>query len=77
MENFDVIVVGGGPAGLSAAISAAKAGMKTVVIERGDYPGTKNVMGGVLYTKATEAVVPEFWKDAPLERPVIEQRYGF
>ncbi|MEA4900527.1 FAD-dependent oxidoreductase [Desulfitobacterium sp.] len=76
MENFDVIVVGGGPAGLSAAISAAKAGMKTVVIERGDYPGTKNVMGGVLYTQATAEVVPEFWKEAPLERPVIEQRYG-
>lgn len=77
MENFDVIVVGGGPAGLSAAISAARAGMKTVVIERGDYPGTKNVMGGVLYTRATEAVIPEFWKEAPLERPVIEQRYAF
>ncbi len=77
MENFDVIVVGGGPAGLSAALSAAKAGMKTVVIERGDYPGTKNVMGGVLYTKATDLVVPEFWKEAPLERPVIEQRYAF
>ncbi len=74
MENFDVIVVGGGPAGLSAAISAAKAGMKTVVIERGDYPGTKNVMGGILYTKATEDVIPEFWKEAPLERPIIEQR---
>lgn len=76
MENFDVIVVGGGPAGLSAAISAAKAGMKTVVIERGDYPGTKNVMGGILYTQATAAVIPEFWKEAPLERPIIEQRYG-
>jgi electron transfer flavoprotein-quinone oxidoreductase len=74
MENFDVIIVGGGPAGLSAAISAAKAGMKTVVIERGDYPGTKNVMGGILYTKATDMVVPEFWKEAPLERPIIEQR---
>lgn len=74
MENFDVIVVGGGPAGLSAAISAARAGMKTVVIERGDYPGTKNVMGGILYTKATDMVVPEFWKEAPLERPIIEQR---
>ncbi|AET68752.1 flavin-dependent dehydrogenase [Desulfosporosinus orientis DSM 765] len=74
MENFDVIIIGGGPAGLSAAISAAKAGMKTVVIERGDYPGTKNVMGGILYTKATEMVVPEFWKEAPLERPIIEQR---
>ncbi|SPF50073.1 electron-transferring flavoprotein, subunit FixC [Candidatus Desulfosporosinus infrequens] len=74
MENFDVIIVGGGPAGLSAAISAAKAGMKTVVIERGDYPGTKNVMGGILYTKATDMVVPEFWKEAPLERPIVEQR---
>ncbi|MDR3601185.1 MAG: FAD-dependent oxidoreductase [Desulfosporosinus sp.] len=74
MENFDVIIVGGGPAGLSAAISAANAGMKTVVIERGDYPGTKNVMGGILYTKATDMVVPEFWKEAPLERPIIEQR---
>ena len=74
MENFDVIIVGGGPAGLSAAISAANAGMKTVVIERGDYPGTKNVMGGILYTKATSMIVPEFWKEAPLERPIIEQR---
>jgi len=74
MENFDVIVIGGGPAGLSAALSAAKAGMKTVVIERGDYPGTKNVMGGILYTKATDIIVPEFWKEAPLERPIIEQR---
>ncbi|HBW34713.1 MAG TPA: FAD-dependent oxidoreductase, partial [Desulfosporosinus sp.] len=74
MENFDVIVVGGGPAGLSAALSAAQAGMKTVVIERGDYPGTKNVMGGILYTKATSQVVPDFWQEAPLERPIIEQR---
>lgn len=76
MEQFDVIIVGGGPAGLSAALSAVKRGMRTCVIERGDYPGTKNVMGGVLYTNATEKVVPEFWDEAPLERPVIEQRYG-
>lgn len=33
-------------------------------------------MGGVLYTEATAAVIPEFWKDAPLERPIVEQRYG-
>ena len=73
MQDFDVIVIGGGPAGLSAAISAANAGMKTIVIERGDYPGTKNVMGGILYTTPT-AMVPEFWQEAPLERPIIEQR---
>lgn len=77
MEKFDVIVVGGGPAGLSAAISAAKRGMKTLVIERGDYPGTKNMMGGILYSRPTESVVPEFWEGAPLERPIIERRYGF
>lgn len=74
MRNFDVIVVGGGPAGLSAAISAARAGMATVVIERGDYPGTKNVMGGILYSHATDMILPEFWKEAPLERPIIEER---
>ncbi|MDD2569407.1 MAG: FAD-dependent oxidoreductase, partial [Clostridia bacterium] len=74
MQDFDVIVIGGGPAGLSAAISAANAGMKTIVIERGDYPGTKNVMGGILYTTPTAMVVPEFWQEAPLERPIIEQR---
>ncbi len=74
MQNFDVIVVGGGPAGLSAAISAAHAGMKTVIIERGEYPGTKNVMGGILYTHVTNMIVKEFWKEAPLERPIIEER---
>lgn len=76
MEEFDVIVVGGGPAGLAAAITAARGGMKTIVIERGEYPGAKNVMGGVLYTNVTNRLVPEFWQQAPLERPVIEQRYA-
>jgi len=77
VEDFDVIVVGGGPAGVAAALSAARNGMKTVVIERGEFPGAKNVMGGVLYTQPTGRLVPEFWREAPLERPVIEQRYAF
>ncbi len=34
MKNYDVIVIGGGPAGLAAAISAKKKGASTLLIER-------------------------------------------
>lgn len=34
MKNYDVIVIGGGPAGLAAAISAKKNGAETLLIER-------------------------------------------
>ena len=34
MEQYDVIVIGGGPAGLAAAISAHENGAKTLLIER-------------------------------------------
>lgn len=73
-EKFDAAIVGAGPAGLSAAYKLAEAGLKVIVIERGEFPGSKNVMGGVLYKKPTEAIIPEFFKEAPLERPIVEQR---
>lgn len=34
MKNYDVLVIGGGPAGLAAALSAHKNGVKTLLIER-------------------------------------------
>ncbi|HAQ06399.1 MAG TPA: FAD-dependent oxidoreductase [Bacillus bacterium] len=74
-EKFDVIVVGAGPAGTSCAYSCAKSGLKVLLIERGEYPGSKNVMGGILYRKQTEELIPEFWNEAPLERPIVEQRF--
>jgi electron transfer flavoprotein-quinone oxidoreductase len=74
-EKFDVIVVGAGPSGLAAAYILAKRGLKVIVFERGEHPGSKNVMGGVLYRRATEDVFPEFWKEAPLERPIVESNY--
>jgi len=70
--EFDVIIVGGGCSGLAAAITCARAGLNTIVLERGK-PGNKNVMGGVLYTRPTADVYGEFWREAPLERPVVEQ----
>jgi electron transfer flavoprotein-quinone oxidoreductase len=74
-EKFDVIIVGAGPAGTSCALVCAQKGLNVLLIERGEYPGSKNVMGGVLYRKQMEELIPEFWKEAPLERPVIEQRF--
>lgn len=38
-EGYDVAVVGGGPSGVCAAIAAARAGMKTVLLERHEYLG--------------------------------------
>lgn len=73
-EKFDAIVVGAGPAGSAAAYTMARAGMEVVMLERGDYPGAKNVWGGVLFRDATADVFPNFWEEAPLERPVVDTR---
>ncbi|MDG6906345.1 MAG: FAD-dependent oxidoreductase [Nitrososphaerota archaeon] len=74
-EKYDVIIVGAGPAGVSSAITTAKAGLSTALIERGDFAGSKNMFGGIVYSKPTAQIVPEFWKTAPIERRVIEYQY--
>ncbi|MFF5080648.1 geranylgeranyl reductase family protein [Actinoplanes sp. NPDC000266] len=45
---WDVVVVGGGPAGLSAAHAAATAGARTIVLERAEHPRYKTCGGGLL-----------------------------
>jgi len=73
---YDAIVVGAGPAGTAAALVMARAGLKVALLERGEYPGAKNVQGAVLYSRMLHELVPEFWKlpDAGVERPVVEQK---
>jgi electron transfer flavoprotein-quinone oxidoreductase len=73
-ERFDAIVVGAGPAGNSAALTLAQGGLNVLQIERGEYSGSKNVQGAILYADALEKLIPDFRDDAPLERHVIEQR---
>lgn len=75
-EKFDCIIVGAGPAGTSAALTAARSGLSTVLLERGEYAGAKNVQGGILYTKMLDDIVPNFWKESPppVERPITEQK---
>src|SRR2546430_3233388 len=73
-EKLDAIVVGAGPAGTAAAITMAKAGLQVALIEKGTKPGAKNVMGGILYTHYLERVVGEAWRNAELERPIIDEQ---
>jgi electron transfer flavoprotein-quinone oxidoreductase len=77
-EKFDVVIVGAGPAGCTAAIVLARAGMKVAVFERGDRPGAKNMFGGALYyTAALDELLPDFWQQAPIERRVTRHVLTF
>lgn len=77
--SFDVVVVGGGPAGLACGIKLAKKGVNTLLIERGRFCGSKNLFGGVVYTSSIKEIVPEFPEvnPRPVERPVTEEGYIF
>jgi len=74
--DADIIIVGGGPAGMAAAITAAKGGAKTVLLERGDFCGTKNMFGGAIYTAPTLEIYPDFIQEAPLERGLTRHSYA-
>jgi electron transfer flavoprotein-quinone oxidoreductase len=68
--DFDVIVVGAGPAGATAAHRLASRGLSVVLIERGEVPGTKNLSGGVLYGAVLDELFPDFAGQAPIERRI-------
>ena len=72
-KDFDVIVVGGGLSGLSAAYTMAEAGLEVLLLERGDYSGAKNVTGGRLYLNPVRDMFPDLWKKAPLERFIAHE----
>lgn len=75
-NKVDVIVVGGGPAGISCAVTIARAGKQVVLIERGKFSGSKNVFGGAIYAQPTREVFPDFEKTAPIERKTVEHKYA-
>ena len=74
-NKTNVIIVGGGPAGIAAAVTVARAGYETVLIERGPFVGSKNVFGGAIYADSVREIFPEFEKTAPLERKNIEHKF--
>jgi electron transfer flavoprotein-quinone oxidoreductase len=79
IEKYDVAVIGGGSAGLAALKKLSDLGKQAVLIEAGRQVGTKNVSGGILYSKKprqgrTHNVedVYENFADAPVERKITK-----
>jgi electron transfer flavoprotein-quinone oxidoreductase len=75
--DADLIIVGGGLAGLSAGITAVKEGLNVILLERGEYSGAKNVSGGRLYIHSLLKLIPDALERAPLERPITKETFEF
>ena len=77
-EKFDCIIIGAGVAGLAAAMILARNNLKFLLIEKGEFPGSKNVSGGVLWGSDLARLVPEYWKeDAGWDRFINHRRLTF
>ncbi len=77
LEGFEVAVVGAGPAGSAAALTLAKEGVQVLLVERGSFPGAKNVFGGRIYSYALKRLLGERWKEAPIERFIRKEGITF
>ncbi len=80
MEHYDVAIIGGGSAGLAALKQLSNLNKPAILIEAGKKTGSKNISGGILYSKRpkhgktynVEDVYPEFLQDAPVERRITQ-----
>ena len=80
MEKYDVAIIGGGTAGLAALKQLSNLGKQAILIEAGSKIGSKNLSGGILYSKKpkkgkvtnVEQVYENFLDDAPIERKITK-----
>ena len=76
MADFDVIVVGAGVCGSTAAARLAQKGLNVLLVDRAKPIGSKNLSGGVLWGHDLDEVFPNWWRDAPVERPITLKGVG-
>ncbi len=76
ISDYDVYVIGAGPAGSAAAWQLAKEGISVALIDRGSPIGSKNLSGGVLWGHDLALLEPDWWKKAPVERPIVSKKIG-
>ena len=76
-KNIDAIVVGAGPAGISAALAIRRGGKSVVVLERASNAGTKNMFGGAVYLNSIKSILPNSFQNAPYERFMAHHTYSF
>ena len=43
-------------------MGSARAGRRVALLERGPFPGSKNVYGGVVYARVLDDVLPRWWE---------------
>ena len=72
-ESYDVVVVGGGFAGLAAAYSAEKAGSSVVLVEKLSTTGGNSAINGGQYAAYTSKVAAELQKKFNLEPDTAEK----
>ncbi len=80
MEKYDVAIIGGGSAGLAALKQLSNLGKQAILLEAGSKIGSKNLSGGILYSKKpqkgqvtnVEQLYENFLDDAPVERKITK-----
>lgn len=80
MEQYDVAIIGGGSAGLAALKQLSNLGKQAVLLEAGTKIGSKNISGGILYSKNpkkfkvtnVDDIYENFLEEAPFERKITK-----
>ncbi len=80
LEKYDVAIIGGGSAGLAALKQLSKLGKQAILLEAGTKVGSKNISGGILYSKKpkkgnvtnVDDLYENFLEEAPYERKITK-----